>query len=132
MAATAAQIARLRRMCNEPFESSSYTNDDLESLIESYPLPDTDGNDPDDVDWTATYDLHAAARDLWEEKAAIVAQDYNYSADGASFSRSEVYNQYQKMARYHNARRQPGSAKVIVSPDQPPQWQGNLSEEQYE
>lgn len=130
MAATTAQIDRLRRMCNEPFESSSYTNDDIESLIESYPLPDTDGNDPDDIDWTATYDLHAAARDVWEEKAAVVAQDYSYSADGATFSRSEVYNQYQKMVRYHNARRQAGSAKIFVAPKESPLWQANLAEQE--
>ena len=89
MSATEAQIARLRRMINEPDAEGTYDDDALTVYIEQYPLVDAAGLEPDDDDWTATYDLFAAAADLLYEKAATVAEHTDYSADGGSFSLSQ-------------------------------------------
>lgn len=113
MAATAAQVARLRRMIAEP-TTTTYSDADLSGWIEAYPVADDDGNDPDHADWTATYDIHAAASELWVEKAAAVAADFAFSADGGSYSRDQVYAQYMKQARHHAARRRAGTAKVYA------------------
>lgn len=128
MAATADMVARLRRMINE-LTTDTYSDSDLETAIESYPILDTDGNEPDDLDWVASYDLHSAAAELWAEKAAVVSADYNYSADGANLNRQGVYEQYMKLSRFHNARRQPGTIKVVVSPRPVTEWVSNLAEE---
>ena len=142
MSATAAQIARLRRMVAEPDETT-YLDTDLAGYIEDYPLVDERGEEPytwdtstepptqdDNDNWIATYDLNAAAADIWEEKAATLAQDFDFSADGASFSRSQAYEQMMRSARYYRSRR---SLKTVTQRPEPERstdvlWIGNLAE----
>lgn len=100
-------------MIAEP-TTTTYSDADLTAWIEAYPVADDDGNDPDHVDWVATYDLHAAASELWSEKGAAVAADFTFSADGGSYNRDQVYAQYMKQARHHAARRRAGTAKVYA------------------
>jgi len=130
MAATAAMVARLRRMIAEP-TTTTYSDSDLDDWIESYPVADGDYNDPTDADWTATYDLHAAASELWSEKAAAVAADFSFSADGGNYSRDQVYAQYMKQTRFHSARRRAGSVRIHSDAGgrDTDAWIGNLSEE---
>ncbi len=116
MAATAAEIARLRVMIGEA-TNATYTDVMLAAYIERYPLPDETGNEPrvpsdteyyvlmDNPDWVATYDLNAAASDLWAEKAGGVSGAYDVSADGQSYHRSQMYDQYMRQSRYYAARR---------------------------
>lgn len=130
MAATEAQVSKLRRMIAES-DDTTYSDDDLATYIESWPLADSDGNEPDDDDWTATYDLNAAASELWAEKAATVAMDYDFAADGGNYSRSQVHAQYTKQSRYYAARKAIGSVKIYVDPAPValPVWIGNQAEE---
>lgn len=121
---TAAQIAQLRRMVNEP-TTTTYSDAIITTYIETYPLMDENGEAPRvpstitpgvmmaNPDWTATYDLHAAAADIWEEKAAVVSVDYDFSADGGSLNRSQVYEQMMGQARYHRSRRNPKTITQI-------------------
>jgi len=114
--AVALLIPRLRRMTTEP-TTETYSDADLASFIEAHPLEDARGEGPlvesetdpgtleENPDWTATYDLNAAAADVWEEKAGILAQDYDYSADGGNYSRSQAYEQAMKQARYFRSKR---------------------------
>lgn len=116
MAATAAQIAQVRRMTGE-VGSATYTDADIQAYIEAHPLEDARGEGPwvestatpgtleANPDWTATYDLNAAAADIWEEKAAVPAGDYDFQADGGSYSRSQAYEQAMKQARHFRSRR---------------------------
>lgn len=142
MAATDAQILRLRRMTNEA-DDTTYADADLATIIESYPTTDELGEDaftwntattPPTQDantvWITTYDLHAAAAQIWEEKAAAPAQDFDFSADGGDYSRSQVYEQCMAQARYHQARRAMGTVRVVVAPSPrvPTIWIGNGAE----
>jgi hypothetical protein len=128
MTATAAQIAQVRRMTNEP-TTSPYTDALVQGFIEAYPMLDELGEEPYDWDsstspptkdtnddWIPTYDLHAAAADIWEEKASVVSVDFDFGADGGSYSRSQVYQQYMKMCRYHRGRRKPTTMIAHVYP----------------
>ena len=45
-----------------------------------------------------SYDVYAAAAELWETKAAHVAERFDFTADGASFKASQLISQYEKMA----------------------------------
>jgi hypothetical protein len=45
-----------------------------------------------------TYDVYAAAAEVWRLKAAEVAQRFDFTADGASFKASQLLEQYNKMA----------------------------------
>ncbi len=93
MTATAAMVAELRRMIDEP-GTATYDDDALDLYIERYPALDVLGTTPIEVDystepptlsvkdeWIPTYDLHAAAADIWLEKSATVAEDYTVTAD---------------------------------------------------
>ncbi len=143
MAATAAQVAQLRRWVNEPTETT-YTDEALETLIESFPLIDERGQEPytwdtstspptqdENEDWIATYDLAAAAADVWGEKGAVVAGDFDFSADGGKYSRSQVEEACAKWARYYRSRRAPRSRRMFVSPPGTAVqgWIANLAEE---
>jgi hypothetical protein len=142
MAATAAEVARLRRMVNEA-DDTTYDDTALEETIESYPCIDERGEEPytwdtstdpptqDDNDsWIATYDLNAAAADIWEEKAAVLAQDYDFNADGGRYSRSQAYEQAMKQARYYRSRRNPRTVTLRPEPvkSEDVLWVGNLPE----
>lgn len=128
MAATAGQIARLRRMIAEPTDDT-YDDDALAECVERYPLLDERGEAPytwdtttqpptqkSNDDWIPTYDLEAAAADLWEEKAATYATQYDFEADGASHSLSQRYDQMMARARYHRSRRSPCTGTLVQWP----------------
>ena len=139
---TAAQIAQLRRMVAEP-TITTYSDALLTTYIEAYPHLDEQGELPYTLssdtpptqevndDWIPTYDLHAAAGDIWEEKAAAIANLYDFSADGGNYSRSGQYEQYMAQARNHRARRMPSTMRLHKSPKEvePSVWIANLPED---
>lgn len=117
MTATATMIEKVRRMVNEP-ENTTYSDATLSVIIETYPLVDARGVEPYTWDtstepptkdandnWIVTYDLNAAAADIWEEKAALVAQDFDFKADGGGYTRSQVYDQFMKLADNYRSKR---------------------------
>lgn len=125
--ATAAQIAELRRMCAEP-TTTTYSDAALTAYIERYPLMDARGQEAFTWDvstvppshlantaWVPTYDLHAAAADVWQEKAAALAHLYDFSADGGSYTRSQRVAQAQQQARYHLARRNLNTIRLTMA-----------------
>ena len=80
--------------------------------------------------WTATYDLNSAAAEIWLEKAAALATAYDFTADGGSFSRSQMITQAQNMAAYYRARRAARSIRLEadMNPVEAQDWIGNLAE----
>lgn len=129
MAATAAMRSRLRDMVNEP-TPATYTDDDLDTIIERYPVIDERGEVPytwdasttpptkdDNDNWVDTYDLNAAAADIWDAKASKAVEDYDYSADGANLQRSQVYANMRRQANYHRSRRKPFTVAQREAPD---------------
>ena len=143
MTATAAQIAQVRRMVAEP-TATTYTDAMLSATIERYPRLDEQGEEPFTLssatppvhvansEWMPTYDLNAAAADVWEEKAGAVAALYDFSADGGNYSRSQAYEQMMKQARTYRSRRTPTTMRLHLSPEEPDStqqlWIGNLPE----
>ncbi len=109
MTATAEHISRLRRMIAEPSSSTVYTDPVLTTYIEEFPVIDSSGVLPSDDAWDPTYDLNAAAANIWEEKAAAVQTYYNFSADGGRYDQDKLYETAMDKSRYHAARRKPSS-----------------------
>lgn len=121
-------IARLRRLSAEP-TTTTYSDASLTTILERYPLYDDEGVAPDETDWAGAWDVFLAAADVWEEKAAAVVGSYDFSADGSSFSRSQMVQQMQDQAKRMRARGSAVSTKMIIpalSAD--PLWIGNLPE----
>lgn len=129
-------IMRLRRMVNE-VGSGTYTDSDLATAISRYPLADVASEWPylttgsANTDWTPTYDLAHAAAEIWEEKAGTVSGYFDFSADGARFDKSQVYDHYTKQARKWKSRRALGVHTMVQYPplDTADEWLGNLPED---
>jgi hypothetical protein len=51
-----------------------------------------------------TYDIEAAAADIWRQKAGHVADRFDFSADGAQFKASQLAAQYERQAQRLEAR----------------------------
>lgn len=117
MAVPASTIARLRRMVNEP-EPTTYDDETLASeYIEKYPLRDSSGYEPDDTDWTPTYDLNAAAADIWEEKAAAVAYEFDFVTQGdGQLARTGKFSHASKQAAKFRSRRVAVAREIVVEP----------------
>ena len=128
MGATAAQIAQIRRMVDEP-TTATYSDATIQSYIEAHPCIDERGELPyswdsstqpptqeANDDWIPTYDLAGAASNIWAEKAAILAADFDTSADGASLSRSQAYTQAMQQSRYWFARRKARTVTLYPVP----------------
>jgi hypothetical protein len=142
MAATAEQIERLRRMIAET-TSDTYSDTTLAEYVERYPLLDERGQQPytwllnnpptqqANPLWIETYDLAAAAADIWTEKAAALTSKFDFAADGASFARSQAYQQTIGQARYYAARRKPKAMRAHVWPTKSNEepYPGNAPEE---
>ena len=146
-AVTAAQLLTLRRMVAEPL-TTTYSDALLTTIIESYPTMDENGEssrihaiDSNDTvvytadmdvldmvtndDWIPTYDMNAAASQIWQEKAAVPAADYDFNADGGSHSRSQVYEQTMKMARFYGAKRK--ASTITLKPEPHMRQTGSIS-----
>ncbi len=139
---TVDQVAQVRRMTAEP-TTTTYSDDTIEAYIAKYPLMDPLGNKPYEwdysstppsqdanEDWIPTYDLHAAAGDIWEEKAGAVFSRFDFSADGGNYSRSQEYENAMKQARYHRSRRSPTTMTFMpyAEDNASLSWIGNLPE----
>lgn len=59
-----------------------------------------------------SYDLYAAAADIWEVKAAHVAERFDFTADGASFKASQLVTQYTQQAQRCRAQSRSGLITV--------------------
>lgn len=69
-----------------------------------------------------SYDVYEAAARVWENKAASVAQQFDFTADGASFKNSQLVSQYMSMAQQMRAQSNSGGIRTsrIVRDDIPP------------
>jgi len=117
MSASVTDIARLRRMVDEP-TTTTYSDELLGSYLEAWPLTDKNGVsfEDDNSAWVEAYDLHAAAADIWEEKAAIASSKHDFKADGADYSSNQMYVNYMQQANQHRAEQK---AKVKFTPRKP-------------
>lgn len=81
---------------------------DLQDLLDEYRTADADGAWITDPGWVPTWDLNGAAAEGWRRKAARVATDFTFSADGASYDKGEVMAHCLAMAAAFDAKRPPG------------------------
>jgi hypothetical protein len=66
-------------------------------------LKDDDGYAPTDDLYTTTVDIYRAAAECWREKAGMVADGYDFKAEGASFTRSQMFQHYLEQASRYAA-----------------------------
>lgn len=121
-------IATVRRYTAEPL-TTTYSDSLIQSIIEQFPLTDALGQEPftwdfstqpptedSNENWIVTYDLNAAAAQIWQEKAAALQGNFNFAVDGGRYDRSQGYDQAQKQARYYLSRRSVKTIEQIPAP----------------
>jgi len=133
----AADLARLRRMINES-GTATYTDATLVTIIAAYPVPDAAGEYPllysgsANTTWVATFDLAAAASDCWAEKeAALATGAYDFTADGATFHRSQIAAGARKQVNLWRSRRMALGHVLradLGATTEVQRWIGNLAE----
>jgi hypothetical protein len=133
------------RMAGIAAGDTTWTDSVVATYIERYPLMDERGQAPYTWDtatepptqdandnWIPSYDLNAAAADVLQERATALATAFDFSADGASYQRSQQYEALMAQCRYYRARRRPTSMTAVKWPDErqaiPTVWIGNLPE----
>ena len=144
MSVSADMLADVRRMVAEP-TTTTYSDALLTRIIEKYPVLDELGEKPytwntaaepptqdDNESWIPTYDIHAAAADVWEEKANAFIGNYDFGSDDQDFKRSQVYKMHMERVRWHRSRRVPSalSDTRVAEPINTSVWIGNLPEEE--
>lgn len=133
-------VRRLRRMVNEK-DDSTYNDDDIRAYLEAWPLVDSLGKTADDDGWSEAYDLHAAAAEIWDEKAAAASVKHDFNADGASFSSSQLYDHCMRQSKHHRALQKaqvkraitvrqttyyPEYANPVFDEDESPDWTDSI------
>lgn len=86
--------------------------DELEDMLASAALPDSDGKTPEAEGWSPTYDMNAAARDAWLIKAGRAAALVEVDPPESGIVTSKVFDNCRSMARLYSARR---SASISIS-----------------
>lgn len=76
----------------------------LEDLIDQGQVQDHQGLYPADIGWVPTYDLNVSAMEGWRWKAAQVAGDFTFTADGATFDKGAVLAQIEGMIALYAAK----------------------------
>lgn len=117
MTVSSFDLSKLRRMINEP-TTTIYSDADLTTYIEEFPLMDSNGKESGDTDWVEAYDLNAAASEIWSEKASLVQAYYNFSADGGRYDQNQLYESAMDKSRYHAARRRASSRYTHKKPEE--------------
>ena len=80
-------------------------NTDLDAILAECALEDEAGLAPSEVGWAGVYDLNLAAAMVYEIKAAMVATEFNFSADGARYDRVQKREAFMALAQSHRNRR---------------------------
>lgn len=97
---TAAQTAQLARLAGEAFKTTRMlTDDDLDTIAsESALMVDPEGVAPGGTGYVNTVDIYRAAAEAWLTKASMVADGFDFESEGASFTRSQMFDQYSAQA----------------------------------
>ena len=98
------EIWFVRQCLGEASTESTFSDDLISRLISRHPLG------------TDVYDLNLATADGWEIKAAALADQISFSADGASFQLNQKHQQALNMARVYRSRRSSKSVTVTTGP----------------
>ena len=88
----------------------------LDVLLDGSRVRDTHGIHPSETGWTETWDLNSAAAEGWRFKAGIVAGDYSFSADDASYDRGALLASMESMVSMYLAKVS-GSTQTVATTD---------------
>lgn len=98
-----AALNRLKRLAAADVDPK-LSPSDLVDILEASRSRDRFGVLPIITGWESTYDMNRAAAEAWDTKAAKAAGDHDFSADGASYSASQVVKHCREQASMYRMR----------------------------
>lgn len=98
----------------------------VEALLDSAATKDANGVAPAGVGYVTTWDLNAAAAEGWRMKAGMVAGDFNFSADNASYSKADVLAHCLEMQTRYASLSHGMIQTLRGGPRLPDDWDGTL------
>ena len=116
-AARATALIRLRAMTGGA-NAPTLTAEELDALLDMSQLADIEDLPPSDALWTPTYNLNIGAAEGWRWKMAKAVGGYDFSADGATYNRSQIITQCKQMLTQYQGRL---AVSVRTSPYIPPE-----------
>lgn len=105
-------IARVS-LYSAPDKAPLVTQDEVGQVVDAARTVDADGLSPGSVGYLDTWDLNGAISAVWAIKAARCAGDFNFSADGSSFSKADILAHCLEMEAKYAARSQTGGLGTI-------------------
>lgn len=98
--------------------SEPVVNDaNLDLILGQCALADSEGLPPTDDDWAGAYDLKLAIAKVFDIKASKVGTDFDFSADGGNYKRSQKAELFRMRAREYMNRRNTGFEPVSSNSD---------------
>lgn len=77
---------------------------EMDILLDGCRTRDVYGRSPSDAGWQESWDLNAGAAEGWRIKAGIVAADFSFTADDASYQRGEILASMEAMVAMYAAK----------------------------
>ncbi|HQY68718.1 MAG TPA: hypothetical protein PLD38_15690 [Pyrinomonadaceae bacterium] len=106
-------LEKLSKMVAADTEPTLSTGE-IVMLIDSYKLVDADGIAPDEVGWTPTYNLRAAACEGWRWKMGKCSDLVSTDLDGDRMSSNQMFEHCERMVRKYATVASPSIAKYNV------------------
>lgn len=106
--------ALLRRMTGTANAHEEFSNTDLQNILDLSKVHDKEGRSPDEEDWEPSYDLNRAAFLVWTERAANISRvAFDSQIDMTKAERSQIFENYTRMARHYRMRSRPSKMSVF-------------------
>jgi hypothetical protein len=98
-----AALVRVKAL-SSPAQRPVVDDDTVAAFLDASPLVNTvTGLGPQDEAWDGPWDENLAISKVWDAKAAMIAGDYNFSADGASYNKGDLLAKFLEMAQKYLA-----------------------------
>jgi hypothetical protein len=97
-------ITRLR-FATSAATDPAVSDEELEDVLGWTALADSDGRSPEDAEWERTHDFLLAEAMVYERKAALLANQVTFSADGSRFDLNARVDRFRAMAEAARGRR---------------------------
>lgn len=112
-------LARVN-LLGDPGSAPVVTPEEVGKIVDAAAIADASGLAPSDPDWVPTYDTYAAIAEVWGLKAARVAGNFNFSADGASYNKADVLANCLTMEAKYAAKARGSLGTISVVPTNGP------------
>ena len=106
-------LARLGAM-TAAATAPTLSDGELNTLLDMHQVADSAGVAPGATDYVPSYDFNRAAAEGWRWKMAQLTGKFDFTADGATYNRSQMVDMCEKMIRQYQ-RRIVSYARVVSS-----------------